>query len=439
MGERMETVKNQVKSTFFQSLQCGTGEAFLLLKQNPQIDFSALILKGAMNNYAIDSQSEGSRARYIFRLILASAQKDKIIRAVLSALQAEKYHDGGLYQMCDLAAKFYKAGYLEAKTALYARFEKSVLEEDYDLCGEDQIIELDGMDGLLKVADVKGRLLRQDPAEWEDGRGVDQFRKRNRKTDVYRVLESAGKENPCIQAYLDAIRKNKRERKEAPKTRTPYPKTIQEAIRMGRWVFIHSKNVLALTEDEVLQLAHEFLTEKDPKKKEMYLRVFSHRKFPLDYQPIFRIVKGRNSPKTSLTEYAARALTFFRSDDIRQFALHSIRTKRNPHDYLFLLTGNYEEGDEQLLTEVVSRSDHFDFIHSLAEGLIEIYSTNPNPLCKAPLELMYRKMNCGIHREDIIQILIQNGALSPALWRELPHDSYTGVRALARRGKKNPV
>jgi hypothetical protein len=54
-----------LKHRFFDSLKRGTGEAYILLKENPDINFSNLIIKGAARNYAYDPQSERSRADYI--------------------------------------------------------------------------------------------------------------------------------------------------------------------------------------------------------------------------------------------------------------------------------------------------------------------------------------------------------------------------------------
>ena len=55
-----------IKRQFYNSLKRGTGEAYLLVRDNPNIDFSNYLIKGALNIYAYDGQSEGDRAKYIF-------------------------------------------------------------------------------------------------------------------------------------------------------------------------------------------------------------------------------------------------------------------------------------------------------------------------------------------------------------------------------------
>jgi hypothetical protein len=156
----------EIKRRFFNSLKRGTGEAYLIMLDNPTIDFSNLIKKGALTNFAYDQQSEGSRAKYIYTFIKNSKQKDKIIKAILAELQVKKDDYWGLDQMCDLAALFFKAGYAEAKSALYVRFKLNAVE-GYEFCGQDQLMEVAGLKGLLTVAEAIGRTILGDK-NWED-------------------------------------------------------------------------------------------------------------------------------------------------------------------------------------------------------------------------------------------------------------------------------
>ena len=82
----MSDHSTDIKRQFSNSLKRGTGEAYLILQDNPNIDFSDSIIKGAITNYAYDQQSEGSRAVYIYQFIKKVKQKDKIIKAVLTKL-----------------------------------------------------------------------------------------------------------------------------------------------------------------------------------------------------------------------------------------------------------------------------------------------------------------------------------------------------------------
>ncbi|NVO03987.1 MAG: hypothetical protein HXX09_14925 [Bacteroidetes bacterium] len=424
-----------MKRQFFDSLKRGTGEAFLILKANPTIDFSDLIIKGAVTNYSYDNQSEGSRANYIYRFIQRSKQKDKIVEAVLTKLQSEKNDYWGLDQMCDLAVKFYKAGHLGAKTALYSRFEKNSLKE-YEFCGQDQLIVIDGINGILKVAEIVGKTLFENPDDYEESWRIDYFQKRHKSIDIYAELKKASTKNKYIKAYYDSILKNKWILPRRRKIKRFTYELIKESIENKRYGFLSSKRNNELTENEVEKIANEFLTEKDNIKKERYLRFFSSRKFPFDYKPIFQIASGKNPKKTRLVEYAIESLKHFKADKIREFAIEKIKNKKNPSDYLCLLVSNYKKGDYKLLTEVINRSNDYEFIHSIVFGLIEIYQANPTKECQEPLELIYNKMNCGLHRIEIVEILNETNVLSDKIFEELEFDSDDEIRKIYRR-KKN--
>jgi len=424
----------EIRQQFFDSLKLGTGEAFLLLRENRAIDFSDLILKGAIRNYAYDMQSEGSRADYIYRLIKNCGQKDRIVAAVIKKLQAEKKDEYGLEQMCDLAVKFYKAGYEEAKQAIYKRFEKNS-KEDYAFCGTDSLIKLYGVEGVLKLAEVVGRILLEKPDESESSRRVDDFQKRNKQVDIYKELQKAASDNSFIKAYYDSIQKNKWNKPRIRRIKRFTYELIKEKMEQGRFGFLSSSRNQELTEKEVERLAHEFLAENDNQRKEQYLRFFSSRKFPFDYKPILQIACGSNPRGTRLVEFAIQALKYFTAKEIRALALDKFSNTTKAADYLCLLVGNYQKGDYRLLTSIANRSDDYDFIHSLVFGFIVIYEANPTEECKEPLETIYRKMNCGIHRQDVVQILFENDVLSTKIFTELEFDCDNSTRKLYHQAK----
>jgi hypothetical protein len=423
-----------IKRQFFNSLKRGTGEAFLILKSNPTIDFSDLIIKGAITNYSYDNQSEGSRANYIYRFIQKSNQKDKIVKAVLAKLESEKKDYWGLDQMCDLAVKFYKAGYLEAKTALYNRFEKNNLEE-YEFCGQDQLMEIDGINGILKVAETVGKTLFENPDDYEESWRIDYFQKRNKSIDIYAELKKASNTNKYVKAYYNSILKNKWTLPRHRKIKKWSYELVKEKIDQNKFRVFTEKGANELSVEEVKRLADEFLASKDKLKQEQYLRFFSYRKFPYDHKPLFQIAGGKNSKKSRMVEFAVETLKHFTAKEIRQLALEKISTEKNPCDYLNLLVSNYKKGDHKLLTEIVNRSDDFDFIHSIVFGFIDIYEANPTKDCREPLEAIYNKMNCGLHRKDIVKILLDHNALSDKIIAELEFDSEDRVRKLYKQNK----
>lgn len=424
----------EIKQRFFSSLKRGTGEAYLLMLDHPAMDFSEIIIKGATTNFAYDQQFEGSRANYIYKFIKKSKQKNRVIKAVLAQLQKGKEDYWALDQMCDLAVLFYKTGYVEARDALYQCFAKNPIEGS-GFCGQDQLMEVDGLNGLFKVAETIGKSILEEE-NWEDSWHVDSFQKKNKSIEVYSELKRASKKNKYIGAYYQSILEQKFI---LPKRRKPVKfsyEQVKEKIEAGNFRFINNERANDLSELEVERLAVDFLQEKDAIKREQYLRFFDKRKYPFDYHVLLKIASGKNPRNTRLVEYAVGALKFFRSKEIRQLALEKLQKSRKPDIYLDLLVSNYKSGDYKLLSEIANRSDNYDFIHSLVFSFINIYEVNKTKECKEPLEIIYNKMNCGLHRIDIIRLLMENNVLSKRIQQELPYDSYDEIRRLYGRRKE---
>jgi hypothetical protein len=343
----------------------------------------------------------------------------------------EKKDYWGLEQMCDLAVLLNNDGLIGAKEALYSRFEKKG-RPNYEFCGQDQIIKVDGLKGLLKVAEVVGRSLNKNKDDWEDSWRVDEFQKKNKSIDVYKELEKASRKNKNIKAYFDSIKENKRK----PYKKTKFKKftydLVKQKIEDNKFRIISTDRANDLSDREVKKLADDFLAEKELSKKEAYLRFFSKRQFPYGFKSIYKIATSRQGKKSRLIEFALDALRYFSSTKIRKLALDKLKTQKNPCDYLSLLVSNYKKGDQKILTDIINRSDDYDYVHSLVFGLIDIYESNPTKDCQLPLVTMYSKMNCGMHRADIVKIMQTNNVLPDSIRSELKFDSYGSVRELDR-------
>ncbi len=421
-----------IRQEFRRSIKCGTGKAYFILRDNPTIDFSKDITRAALKNLSYDGQSEGDRADYVARLINFSCKKDKIVDRILQALATERQDTWALDQLFELATIFAKEGNEKARQAIYKRYHKKIISGS-EWCGQDSIVELDGIKGLKYIAETRGKSLIKNPDDWEDSFFVDYFQEKNPKIDVYHELEKASKNNPYINNYFDAVKKNKWSRpKRLQRPKLNY-KAVKESIESKKAV--PPPGIKELTKADIRKLADDFLQEKDPIKQEKYLRVFARTKFPYDYKPILQISKGKNSRNNLLVEFACEALRFFKAKDIRQFAIKKLSQTNIPSDYLPLLIANYKKGDCKLLEKIADRYKDEHIIHNLVWGYVDIYKTNKTKECKRSLEIIYDKLTCGIHRHDIVKILYENGVLSKLILKEMEFDSYEETRELYKKYK----
>ncbi len=107
-----------------------------------------------------------------------------------------------------------------------------------------------------------------------------------------------------------------------------------------------------------------------------------------------------------------------------------MKKTRNPASYTSILISNYKSGDFKILSDIARKYKSEDIIESLAFSYTDIFNANPTDECKTPLEILYSKTNCGIHRNEIVQILIKNNVLSEKIKKEIKYDSYIETRKL---------
>lgn len=423
--------KKSVRQRFRSSIRRGTGEAYLIMQNNPDIDFSSDIIKASLKNYAYDGQSEGSRGLYISELIELSKQPDKIRKAILIGLATEQQDTWALVQLFDLAAIFAKKGHIESKRAIYKRFFKKIIYGS-EWCGYDSIIDIDGLDGLKFIAITIGKYLEKNPDDYQDEMIIDYFQDNYPKINAKEELVRASTENKFIKIYLDNLKRTESNRSICQKPIFNLD-TLRDRIENGTYVFIPFIYTKSLTEEEIRLIADELLAEKDKVKIGKYLSIFSRIKFPDDYHILLKFAKTKVNNENRIVEWAVEALKFFSGPDIRQFALGKLYKTKSPAKYTSLLINNYQAGDSKLLTSIANKFKSEHSIHDLVSSYIEIYTSNKTKECKEPLEAIYNNLTCGIHRTDVIRILIENNVLSEKIRSEMRYDCSDETRELINK------
>lgn len=421
------TSTSEIKRQFFNSLKCGTGQAYLLMKRYPKIDFSNYIIKAVLKNYAYDGQCEGSRAQYVFDLIALSKQRDKIRKAVLHGLATEQEDIWNLTHLFALAKLYAERGDDEIKKAIYTCFLSNPIDSA-DWAGYSEILELDGLQGMICIAEKFGKQLEQDTDDWQDDSIMNHFQEKNPDIKVYEELKKKARTNKYIRIYLKEIKRVDKNREKYLAERPPNGDLIDDLCRPNyRGLFFRIKK---LNTKELLKVAKVLVDEKDKVKIERLLYVFYHHPFPLNKQIILDYASQKKSRKYKIAEHAIDALRHLKGKSIREFALYGIQNSKNPIDYLPILMSNYKPGDYKLLSEIASQAKGEHKIEQLAIAYTDIYGSNKTKECKKPLEILYGKMNCAIHRRNAIELLLENGVLSNKIKKEIQYDCDLATRKL---------
>ncbi len=418
-----------IKKQLLNSIKRGTGEAYLIVKDNPNIDFSNQIIKGALNIYAYDGQSEGNRAQYIFDLISISNQKDKIRKAVLKRLSTEQNDTWNLTHLFALTKLIAKQNDTEAKQAIYDRFLNNPIEGS-DWVGAYEILELDGLNGLFYVAEKFGKFIEQNPEDCQDDWIIRHFQGENKDRNVETELKKKAKTNKFIRIYLDNIKRTIASQDKHKSKPQKHKDIIDEVLNSKPFISFRRKRNLA--DEEVNQIAKKLIDETDRVNIEKLLDIFDHHKFPFDNEIILKFAKQKRNSKDKIVDNAIDALKHLKSQSIRKFALDNIQHSKNPIDFLEILVSNYQKGDSRILFDIGNKTNDEHKIEQLAGIFTNIYKANKTKECKEPLEVLYNKMNCAIHRNGIVEILINSKVLSNEIKREIKFDCDLETRKLTK-------
>lgn len=421
-----------IRKSFRSSIRRGTGETHFIMKKYSEVNFSAEIIKAALENLSYDNQCEGDRATFVFELIKLSKQKEKIRQKILQGLLSEMEDTWAADQLFEIALLFAKEGDTEFREAIYKRYAETSIDSSRWL-GEDVILELDGLEGLLFIAERKGQIIKENPNVWEDSFLVDEFQKENPNIKVMKALKKAAVTNQYIKSYLDALLKNKIERRSVKRRKYNYD-VVTDNIRANNNFALPSARAKDLSESDIKRIADDFKKFKLRITLEKYLRVFDGVKYPYNFDDIFVQAKRPYSNRDRLVEYAVNSLRYFKSNKIREFAIDKLsNNSKNPEIYTNLLIANYKNGDGKLLANIVSNTKNVNRIHDLACSYVEIYQANKTKDCRLPLLALYDKLNCGIHRKSIVDILNNNSVLCERIKKEIKYDSYLELRELANQ------
>ena len=196
--------------------------------------------------------------------------------------------------------------------------------------------------------------------------------------------------------------------------------------------FISLKRKRNLTGEEINQVAKRLIDETNKSNIEKLLDIFDFHKFPYDSQIILDFAKQKRTSKNRIVENAIDALKHLKSKSIRNFVMDKIQNAKNPFDYLEILVSNYKGGDFKVLSGIANKTNNEHKIEQLAKIYTDIYKANNTKECKEPLEILYNKMNCAIHRNGIVEILIENKVLSDKIKNEIKFDCDLETRKLTK-------
>ena len=416
-----------IKKVFRYAIKRGTGEAYLILKKYPKVDFSVEILRSVLSTYGYDAQSEGTRERYYYDLVMLSTNRERLIYRIIDALKKERRDTWAIEQLFNLCALFAKDGNSIARTVIYDQYLRKKVD-DTPWLGEAAIVKMDGFKGVLFIAEYYGKLMQKDPNVYTST-GFLYHTSRHQENLYLKRLKQYSRHNNNIKKYLAVYMKDN-SMSYPKKTKTDYEyykQRINSNNLFSVWPLLRKNKSKGI----VSRIADDFVNESDFKNKIKYLKFFRFVKFPYNYTNLLELARKIRSNSNREIEFVVESLKFFRNSEIRDFAIDKLKSVNNSSLYLGLLVQNYQKGDVKYIYNIVKNRNSPDKAHSVVWSIAEIYYKHKMKESKKVLEFLYSHLACGPHRYDVVKIMKSSNILSKKIRTEIRYDSYLKTRQLA--------
>jgi hypothetical protein len=416
---------------FRRILGIGLGRAILFLQQHDASPYRDAILQACLHSTAYDPQVEGSRAAYMFDIISLTGEEPFYREQILAALSHSEPSDSwDENQLFHFARLFAQGGDAQARQVMYDKFTRNAAA-GYTT-GATDVIELDGIDGLLFVADRLGERLLADEDTWEADYLLGVAKEHSGEEQTTLALNQAAATNPRIAAFVQvadsqAARDAQRGKKRFDLSELGYDEIKRvildreqrapryEMIRWGQ----HAAN------QDLERAAQDLLSEQDTERLIAYLRIFRRRKFPLDHSRLLDLARHEND---QIARDALAALEQIEHPTVRALGLRMLKASERVGNAVDLFVRNYQEGDYKILEPALDRTLESEQLHGFGFGIVDIFKAHPSSAAVEVLTKLYEYGPCSGCREDYVNCLIKLEALPDWMREECRHDANFDLR-----------
>lgn len=407
----------------------GLGRAVVYLLDHDAGPFHNVIMDACLHNKAYDPQVEGGRAVYLKDLMRASGDEASFEKAVVDSLTQEA-DDWDMIQRFQLASLLAQMGNQEARLAMKDAFRGKAISSS-EIASD--FIKLDGIPGLLFVANRIGESLRQNPGQWEDDYLLAFARETCGGEAVEVALKSSAESDPDVRMYLAAVAENQQlragNRKHDPKTLTFTE--IRALIDGNKAAGILREWAQTASSADIILAAHHLVQETDPAKLKLYLILFWSRQFPLGLDRLFELVEWPDGP---IPRHALGVLSNLKEERIRTLAFKLVETESSLRCYAIdLLVKNFQPGDHTTVEAWCDAERDPGIVNAFDTSLPRFFAEHADVEVEARLLVkLYEKEPCAHCRYALVERLLALNRLPDDLRRECEYDSYAETRTLLR-------
>jgi hypothetical protein len=412
------------------ALQKGLGRAIQWAMAG-QLD-EALLLDACLHDLRYDGQCEESRGTWLWQIIQVLHAEARFRSAILAAMQSFT-EVRTAQQLCELAFHYASAGDEAFRSRLYQIVEVRPFD-DIPWLVEWPILQLDGEQGFLFAARIRGQQLEKREWEWDDQYLLDQAIERFGEGRVDELLRATT--DGTLARYRDIVLQKKSESKERTSPRQDHAERMRQIpvseiissveLLSGSQQPLRGWGIWA-NENDLETVFQHLLSSSEPRMIVNYLKVFSRRNFP---RIVPELVSLSQHSDAEVRRLAFNALKNNSHPLVRELAELELK-KGSPCDLaLGLFIKNYQQGDEQRILESIELPGDEIQLHWLLMDAAKILKENPQADCSKLGMVVYALTPCGNCRGSAAQLLHDRRVAPSWLIEECRFDSEADTRKL---------
>ena len=460
---------------------CGLGRCIQTLDAKENIEkYRDIILWGCTHEIFYDAQCEGTKSRYLYKMVKHYPDVSPFIEAVIDCTQQQMTKNSWLFmQCCEFLGFFGADGDKRARQALYDIYEELyrilIHKRKRTQCGllpendnfEQLCIAIVNMDSTketcirvyCKIVKDIGTLIRDSSLidSWSFAWFQSCCEENLGEKCLRDILANQARESDTVRYYVEAMQQREKEvgswdanrRKKFESAKDVYD-ILAHGGKVGYDIPILLVRQMTNSgqEQELKALAKYHKREKDVAIRAQLTRLLACEKsaYLLDVNILLADCKSENK---LLQEYAFQALSYIRHEQVREYAFELLGNVEDPINILkkaaqleyfesvfAMLIYNYEKEDATWFVEAVKaipvlRRETINW-HSIYMDLRHIFEIRK--VDAPPQEIlyhMYEHSQCACCREYIVRELGRRKMLTEELLQECLYDSNSDIRDYA--------
>lgn len=417
-------------TAFAAALGTGHGRAVQQVGEHGSNGLEDNIIEACVSCLSYDPQCEAARAPWLFSIVDRAKLNTKVVHAIAAVLHTqspENHRD--MDQRSAILMELATSGSDEARRLLYSSLVR--LAGTSDVIAADQIVTLDGEDGLVYVARQLGQWLQADSDFWVDDHIIAQFDESTGIEQGRAILEREAIVDSDVANYLAGVRKT-------AESASNSSSLIDATVYTGSEIVAHVKKNPSdqchwfrrwgaqAGGDQCAIVFSALLASDEPEHVKRLFRCFAKTGVPRFDN---RLLRWITHPDEQIQWAAVKALAPITHGELRQAAKRLI-TDGEVANGVALLVNNFETGDFSMCTGHLARLEDPDEAHHLVGEFLDLCEAHPGDEAIDCLLDVYELSPCSTCRRRAVKALIDTGTAPAWVLTESAFDADPATRAL---------